>query len=61
MKYKVSLDLFSEMEDNENPCFFFDTFDEMTNFLRICFNNCYRVIVEEMTEEEFNKKILNEN
>lgn len=49
MKYIVALDIFQEQDDN--PTFRFDTFEEMTDFIRICFKNDYRVLVSEVKEK----------
>lgn len=57
MHYKIELDLFSDHDDNENPTFYFDNYQEFEMFMKICFRNGYRLIVDELTEEQYNKEL----
>lgn len=48
--FKLQLDIFSPMDDEENPEFSFDTVEELIKFMKVCLRNGHTVLIAEIDE-----------
>ncbi|AIW03723.1 hypothetical protein CPT_Pookie38 [Bacillus phage Pookie] len=50
--FVVTLLIAGPMEERENPCFCFDSFQDVCNFMKLCFANGYVVEVAEVPNDK---------